>query len=593
MAAQLQKNADEMKRKKLHADASPAELTSSNLVPSKGASSPSDATSCISSVGEAPSTGKAELDPQHLVTDQGVQYPASGYYGYYYPGYGGSYGDIDNQGYYVGAEAGELQYHVMQADNGSYVYLMPGYQTGYSSYFPVSTTGADQQYVGHMYPHGPIFEQPIASPGYYSAPLSFGDLMPVPYSFDSYPTTQDGSHGNVYSELAGKPSGKPNLSSQSHSGNLAPKPSSHSNLSHPLEVKSSAPLKDVSSGHAKRNQIKSLNKAPVGGAILHSDVIAKGCLPITKFPTYNHGKSGLLYPNNLLNVKSNSKDWVSTENYKWRSKVGGSINVQNHGPRTVNAKGTLMSGGNPAGTLATDGSGNGDKISLVRMDQYNLPDFPTKYDNALFFVIKSYSEDDIHKSIKYNVWASTPNGNKRLDAAYQEAQKLMEEKGSKCPLFLYFSVNASGQFCGVAEMIGRVDFSKSMDFWQQDKWNGYFPVKWHIIKDVPNPQLRHIILENNDNKPVTNSRDTQEVYYHQGIEMLSIFKNFVARTSILDDFEFYESRQKVMQEKKIRHHMPISNAQEMDQLATSLGSVDISTEKNTEEPKAVEQVIAD
>lgn len=60
-------------------------------------------------------------------------------------------------------------------------------------------------------------------------------------------------------------------------------------------------------------------------------------------------------------------------------------------------------------------------------------------------------------------------------------------------------------------MTGRVDFNKSMDFWQQDKWNGYFPVKWHIIKDIPNPQLRHIILENNDHKPVTNSRDTQEV----------------------------------------------------------------------------------
>lgn len=60
-------------------------------------------------------------------------------------------------------------------------------------------------------------------------------------------------------------------------------------------------------------------------------------------------------------------------------------------------------------------------------------------------------------------------------------------------------------------MIGPVDFNKNMDFWQQDKWNGYFPVKWHIIKDVPNPQFRHIILENNDNKPVTNSRDTQEV----------------------------------------------------------------------------------
>lgn len=72
-------------------------------------------------------------------------------------------------------------------------------------------------------------------------------------------------------------------------------------------------------------------------------------------------------------------------------------------------------------------------------------------------------------------------------------------------------VNASGQFCGVAEMIGRVDFNKNMDFWHQDKWNGFFPVKWHIIKDAPNLQFRHILLENNENKPVTNSRDTQEV----------------------------------------------------------------------------------
>lgn len=72
-------------------------------------------------------------------------------------------------------------------------------------------------------------------------------------------------------------------------------------------------------------------------------------------------------------------------------------------------------------------------------------------------------------------------------------------------------VNASGQFCGVAEMTGPVDFYKDMDFWQQDKWSGSFPVKWHYIKDVPNPNFRHIILENNENKPVTNSRDTQEV----------------------------------------------------------------------------------
>lgn len=74
-------------------------------------------------------------------------------------------------------------------------------------------------------------------------------------------------------------------------------------------------------------------------------------------------------------------------------------------------------------------------------------------------------------------------------------------------------MNGSGQFVGVAEMIGQVDFTKNMDFWQLDKWNGFFPLKWHIIKDVPNTQLRHIILENNENRAVTYSRDTQEVLF--------------------------------------------------------------------------------
>lgn len=72
-------------------------------------------------------------------------------------------------------------------------------------------------------------------------------------------------------------------------------------------------------------------------------------------------------------------------------------------------------------------------------------------------------------------------------------------------------VNASGQFCGVSEMVGPVDFEKDAGYWQQDRWSGQFPVKWHILKDVPNNRFSHILLQNNDNKPVTHSRDSQEV----------------------------------------------------------------------------------
>ncbi|XVF42083.1 hypothetical protein PTKIN_Ptkin01aG0331600 [Pterospermum kingtungense] len=200
-------------------------------------------------------------------------------------------------------------------------------------------------------------------------------------------------------------------------------------------------------------------------------------------------------------------------------------------------------------------------VSLVPdMEQYNKEDFPESYSDAKFFVIKSYSEDDVHKSIKYNVWASTSTGNKKLDAAFHEAK----DRPNRCPVFLLFSVNTSGQFVGLAEMVGPVDFNKTVEYWQQDKWTGCFAVKWHIIKDVPNASLRHITLENNENKPVTNSRDTQEVNLEQGIQILKIFKDHSSKTCILDDFEFYEARQKIIQEKKAKHQLlqkQVSNAQ--------------------------------
>ncbi|KAJ0083804.1 hypothetical protein Patl1_30064 [Pistacia atlantica] len=190
------------------------------------------------------------------------------------------------------------------------------------------------------------------------------------------------------------------------------------------------------------------------------------------------------------------------------------LNELNRGPR---AKGSKNQKGSAPVALAvkeqnvqTNGTTDEEKATTAIPDreQYNKADLPEDYTNAKFFVIKSYSEDDVHKSIKYNVWASTPNGNKKLDAAYQEAQ----QKSGGCPVFLFFSVNTSGQFVGLAEMAGPVDFNKNVEYWQQDKWTGCFPVTWHVVKDVPNSLLKHITLENNENKPVTNSRDTQEVW---------------------------------------------------------------------------------
>lgn len=78
---------------------------------------------------------------------------------------------------------------------------------------------------------------------------------------------------------------------------------------------------------------------------------------------------------------------------------------------------------------------------IISRDKYNRVDFPVEYANAKFFVIKSYSEDDVHKSIKYNVWSSTPNGNKKLNAAYEDAKRIAAGDSRGCAIFLFFSVS--------------------------------------------------------------------------------------------------------------------------------------------------------
>lgn len=46
-----------------------------------------------------------------------------------------------------------------------------------------------------------------------------------------------------------------------------------------------------------------------------------------------------------------------------------------------------------------------------------------------------------------------------------------------------------------------------------------------------------------------------QVKLEQGLEMLKIFKEHVTKTSILDDFGFYENRQKLMQEKRAKQQL--------------------------------------
>ncbi len=213
--------------------------------------------------------------------------------------------------------------------------------------------------------------------------------------------------------------------------------------------------------------------------------------------------------------------------------------------------------------------------------------------SSRFFVIKSYNESDVQSSFIHSVWSSTDLGNKRLNKAFKELHESSYYKFLKShpelninlpKILLFFSVNSSGHFCGIAEMTSLVTsnndlninnqqqlqshsplqnqnsysnqfinnnlFSSSSqngynnsnnnnntknlnNIWTDKRWKGLFSINWIFIKDIPNSSLRKLKVINNENKPITNSRDTQEVLFDVGNKVVGIFKGYPGKTSFL------------------------------------------------------------
>ncbi|KAJ3293259.1 hypothetical protein HDU79_000554 [Rhizoclosmatium sp. JEL0117] len=230
---------------------------------------------------------------------------------------------------------------------------------------------------------------------------------------------------------------------------------------------------------------------------------------------------------------------------------------------------------------------------MIRERNLNPPltHFEPRHPNARFFIIKSFREDHIYKSIKHSVWSSTEIGNKRLHQAYLLANPLalapLQQPQSTSdsskpprlrastapvsskpatqtggPIYLFFSVNGSGHFCGLAEMTSPVSPSPLKIFSPSPspstsstqsssslatEYTSLFSVRWIYIRDIPNQMLRHLRVPANEGKAVTNSRDTQEVLGDVGWSMVEIFGRACEGggrgTCLLDDWGWYEGRE--------------------------------------------------
>ncbi|KAI9002008.1 YTH domain-containing protein, partial [Gaertneriomyces semiglobifer] len=159
---------------------------------------------------------------------------------------------------------------------------------------------------------------------------------------------------------------------------------------------------------------------------------------------------------------------------------------------------------------------------------------------AQYYVIKSSTPVNIYVALRHGIWSSTELGNRRLTTAFTKQQETIEATGkhTSCvpSVYLFFSVAASGKFCGVAKMTTPVDMSLNMPVWEQAfRWKGMFGIQWIYVKDLPNNAVKHLRVPANENKPVCNSRDTQELPAGVGEFMLKIFAELPMRSTILED----------------------------------------------------------
>ncbi|KAJ0091870.1 hypothetical protein Patl1_24794 [Pistacia atlantica] len=569
----------------------------------------------------APVFGQFDSMYNEGAPDQGYYYPTATNYGYYCTGLE-SPGEWEDHRKIFGVDgpdfhhAANFIFQGVQTESSPYVYYTPSYEYAqspynpYNPYIPGAVMGVDGQFIGAQQHYTiPPYQDPLSSSAY----------IPVVIQPDIIPNSlPDPLLGNVTS-IASRPDGrgfKHNIASASVALPINPLKSA-SNQKYSSSRVSAVPRAKINIGPSK--QAVTNGSVPSGS----SSVAASSCVLQGRTASglsqqvdgishgkvlthHNQFKVALPDSNNFSDFGLNGRERTPVDKVRPKLAVGRSLNEvnkntdvfafseQNRGPRTKKSKDQLSVKDYTNKAGVSDAQGN----IIIYTDQYNKDDFLVDYVAAKFFVIKSYSEDDVHKSIKYGVWSSTSYGNKKLQSAYDDAQRIAAGKPRGCPIFLFFSVNASSQFCGVAEMIGPVDFYKDMDFWQQDKWSGSFPVKWHIIKDVANTCFRHIILENNENKPVTNSRDTQEIMFREGLEMLKIFKNHPLNTSLFDDFMYYENRQKFIQEEKARLYksfkgpifLPAFGLDKLNSVGELPSKNDKKTNKNIDPNRAEESV---
>ncbi|GFE53251.1 YT521-B-like family protein, putative [Babesia ovis] len=137
----------------------------------------------------------------------------------------------------------------------------------------------------------------------------------------------------------------------------------------------------------------------------------------------------------------------------------------------------------------------------------------------VYYVIKSFSDQNVCIALMHDVWATTAKNESILDRAFQKGANVI----------LVFSINGSSKFIGYALMQSRPGQSKLKEsvFYLANgqAFSGkQFDILWVRVVDLPFTQCSNLKNSLNDNKPVKVSRDGQQIDSRTGQELCKLFE---------------------------------------------------------------------
>jgi len=143
--------------------------------------------------------------------------------------------------------------------------------------------------------------------------------------------------------------------------------------------------------------------------------------------------------------------------------------------------------------------------------QYQNPSLPL-INGSQFFIIKSSIKENIEKSKRHSVWATTIQNSNRLNDAFKKGK-----------VILIFSANASQSYQGYAIMTSFSADSPS-NLWQVDniKLAGDFSVAWLCYCELSFSKVKHLKNPKKNDELVIKSRDCTELSEEIGFELCKL-----------------------------------------------------------------------